>query len=417
MMFEKIPIMLKIAAKNLARNRGQSAVCIITVAVSVAAMIFLYGLQRGLSEQMIDASIKFGASHIRLVPEGFSEEPGYNKRITDPQKALHFITQEASVDTYARKIISPAMIRTKKHSRGVLMVGVDAEEQRQLGFLQSAVTPGTVMESDDPTHAPALVGEKLGRTLELSKEEKFYIITRDEEGELGSWQFKVAGFLSTGNVLTDKFQVYIPLDVAQEMLAWGTSVTQIDLLLNSRSDIDRVKMSLQQKLEAEPVEFVTWSEMSVVTHEIIQKDDLLVRLIIIILTATVGTAIGNTLLNSIYNRQGEIGTVMALGIKPSYMALMIGAESVALVIVGLLIGISLGSVSVLYLGSQGIDLSAFGEGLVPFLGEETLYPRLGSVVLLWPGIMMLIVSLIACIHPTTVAARMVPVDAMWRRRR
>ena len=297
------------------------------------------------------------------------------------------------------------------------MVGGDVDEQHKLGFLESAVAPGTVMESDDPEYAPALVGEKLGRTLELSKGEEFYIIARDEEGELESWQFKMAGFLSTGNVLTDKFQVYIPLDVAQAMLGWGSSVTQIDLLLEDQKHIGRVKNALQENLRAEPVEFVTWAEMSVVTHEIIQKDDLLVRLIIIILTATVGTAIGNTLLNSIYNRQGEIGTVMALGIKPSYMALMIGAESMALVIVGLLIGCSLGSGSVLYLGLRGIDLSAFGEGLIPFLGETTLYPCLGRVVLLWPGILMLIVSIIACIHPTTVAARMVPVDAMWRRRR
>jgi putative ABC transport system permease protein len=416
-MRSSIPILLRIAIKNVTANWGRSLICTATVAVCVSAMIILAGFQTGLTRQMIDASVKFGASHLRIYPDGFSAEPEYTRRIESPQHILDVIEVNPSVLAFGRKIKYPAMLESERHSRGVLMVGIDTEEQQRLRFLQDAVVAGSYLEPCGDGCQPAMIGEDLGLALELEVGDAVFLMTQTEDESVSGKRFRVTGFIKTGGILADKFEVYIPIDVAQTMLGCNDAITQIDVLLHKRGQIKRVVSRLTEELSGLPVEILPWQQLNPVIFEVTMKDRMFVRFILLILAFAVGTSLGNTLLNSVYDRQGEIGTILAIGARPSSIAVMVGFESLLIVLLGLGIGGLLGSGLILYLGTSGLDLSSVGEGIAQFIGNTTLYPMLVDTVLIWPMALMLLVSIAACIHPAAVAAKLAPVDAMWRRRR
>ncbi len=118
----------------------------------------------------------------------------------------------------------------------------------------------------------------------------------------------------------------------------------------------------------------------------------------------------NTLVVSVIERTGEIGTMRALGAQRGYIRKMFLAETLALTIFFGLVGSALAMASAWILNALGIQA---GNSIVELLfGGEVLHlvPRVGSFVS--TIIMVFFVGYLAHLYPVSVALKIEPVRAM-----
>ena len=121
----------------------------------------------------------------------------------------------------------------------------------------------------------------------------------------------------------------------------------------------------------------------------------------------------NTLITSVMERVRELGMVRALGMSKSMVVMQVVVESTVIMGIGVVFGMIAGYLIYLSI-SDGIDLSAFAEG-VELAGVSTIW----KPVLAWGDVLLvaslsLLLGILASLYPAWRAVKVKPLDAMRR---
>ncbi len=198
----------------------------------------------------------------------------------------------------------------------------------------------------------------------------------------------------------------------EEPVADGGPWNYLLLRLDSLRSTDRVIAELNAFFEKEGIAATAWDWEQAAGPFATTAD--VVRIVfnvaIVIVGVVAAIIIMNTLVISVIERTGEIGTMRALGAQRFFVWRLFFVES--LVITGLfgLIGIGIGSAVVGTLNVVGIPATTtFLE--VIFAGPE-LRPVLSASTLLGSVTVVALIAVLSHIYPVSVALKILPVRAM-----
>jgi putative ABC transport system permease protein len=118
----------------------------------------------------------------------------------------------------------------------------------------------------------------------------------------------------------------------------------------------------------------------------------------------------NTMVVSIIERTGEIGTMRALGAQKGYIRRIFLTETFTLAVAGGIIGLVVGGIILLILHFVGVPSNNPILDLV--FGGKVLYPVLSWMSAVWAMVIMVLVGVVSSFDPTAVALRITPVKAM-----
>jgi ABC-type lipoprotein release transport system permease subunit len=139
-------------------------------------------------------------------------------------------------------------------------------------------------------------------------------------------------------------------------------------------------------------------------------------LLLVLIAAAAGVT--NTMLMSTFERTRELGMLLALGTAPGRIVRMILAESIALALVGTLLGVALGGGLVAWAHGGGIDyatLTGGGPSEISFAGMRwslRLYPTLALVDIARVVVAVVLTAVAASAWPAARAARLQPAAAL-----
>jgi ABC-type antimicrobial peptide transport system permease subunit len=132
-----------------------------------------------------------------------------------------------------------------------------------------------------------------------------------------------------------------------------------------------------------------------------------------VVLAVVAVVIANTLLMAVFERTREMGILAALGMKGRQIMAMFVLEAGALAVVGVILGVILGSLGVYYLATVGWhigEMAAVATSEVAY--GETIYARFDWSDTIILSLASLVITLVASLYPAWFAARMEPIDAL-----
>lgn len=118
----------------------------------------------------------------------------------------------------------------------------------------------------------------------------------------------------------------------------------------------------------------------------------------------------NSLLMAVHERIREFGLFQALGMKPRWLLAQVMIESTFLVVLGNIMGL-LAGVAIIWLYRDGVSL---GIGAEYFGAGRSLYPKVDLNELLFIGISVVILGLLASLYPAFHAARRPPIEVLNR---
>lgn len=132
--------------------------------------------------------------------------------------------------------------------------------------------------------------------------------------------------------------------------------------------------------------------------------------IIFIIALVALIIIMNTLIISITERIGEIGTMRAIGAKKRVIRKMIFMETLVITLFFGLLGTALGSAFILIF--QKIGLKASNSYLSLLFGGAVLHPELTSGSLLLSLVSLITAGVLSCLYPVYLANKISPIRAM-----
>lgn len=407
-MTKPIKVSSIMAWRNLWRNYRRTVIMLLAIAVGVWAMIFLTALLRGMVDDMVKQGIKGLPGHVQVHAAAYRDDPSVTHSLPAPNNVLLHVLSDEQVKAWTSRIKVPAMISSEYNNRGVNLLGIKPEGEIALGFDMANIIEGRFLSSRDDNGI--VIGKKLMESLESRLGKRVVVMSQSPENDIAERGFRIVGVYKADLESIEESLVYAGLDVVQEMLSVGTDISEIAVLGHDYQSPDELVTRIQSAVP-DDWEVLSWFDLDpyLATMMRVMNGFVLVWMIVIFLALSFGLV--NTLMMAVFERFREIGLMRALGMRPSAVVYQILAESLMLLVLGLLVGNLLALVTIIPL-KDGIDISAVSQGMEMMGASSVLYP-----VLLWPDLVLANVvviglGVITSLLPAWRAAQYRPVEAL-----
>ncbi len=402
-------MLVQIAWRNIWRNKTRSFVVIGSIMIGLWASIFILAFAWGLYKNNIDESVSRQLSHIQIHHPEFTHQQESKFVIEHSDSILSLLQKDDRVQAASARTITKGMITSPTTATGVTVYGISpAAEEKQIG-LNDNLIEGDYFESGKSNEI--FIGEKLAKKLKIKLRSKVVVTFTDIESNMVSAAFRVGGIYRSRNLSLDEVNVYVQKQSLDNLLGLKSSESnELAILLKNESELDSFKSDVQLMVPHKKVE--DWMDLSPELELVIESFHLYTYIItgIILLALTFG--IVNTMLMSVLERIRELGMLMAIGMNKRKIFSMIMLETLFLTLIGCPVGLLVGWLSVLVLGSIGINIAIFSEGLASYGFSSIIYPALDSQNYWTVAIMCLITALLSAIYPAFRALQLNPAESI-----
>jgi ABC-type lipoprotein release transport system permease subunit len=399
---------IKIAWRNIFRNKLRSFVVIGSIAVGVWALVFLISFLSGMIQTFVDSSVKNQTSHIQLHNPEFLEEREIKFTILQPDSVLNQLKKQDYIQAASLRTLCNAMLSTSRGTRGVMVRGVDPEGERKLTYLQDNIVEGQYFDSLKRNQI--IMGRNLAQRLGLSEKKKVVLTFQDKNGDITSAAFRIAGMYSTGNSKIDDLQVYVNRKDLNRLMGEDDMAHELALLVGNFKEVQQNKEKIQTLYPSLLVR--TYKEISVDLELLENQIFISSALLIAIFMLALIFGIINTMLMAVLERVKEIGVLMAIGMKKQSVFRMIVWETLFLGLVSAPLGLLLGLITIYFLRDRGIDLSSYGRGLEEFGLSTVVYPNYEPGIYLIMTLGVFLTALLGSIYPARKSIQLRPVEAI-----
>jgi ABC-type lipoprotein release transport system permease subunit len=400
----------KLAIRDLGRNKRRSGLTLIAVALGLGLLVVTSGLTEGSVQGSIENNIRVQTGHVQVREESYDEDKvsmKWEDLLDDPQGVAAQAETLPNVRAATPVLWASGILATSEESAGVRVFGIDPLSKASATFREGTIS-GQFLTPDD--RSGILIGQRLAKSLELSAGDDINLLINTSDEQPDEAIFTIRGVYDTGTPSFDESTVFLPLAKAQAFTRVGDRASAVLILTDRQEDAEAVASALR----APGRKVLTWHDLNQVMLQAVETSMGIMYLMYLVVLAVVAVVIANTLLMSVFERTREMGILAALGMKGRQIMAMFVMEAATLGVIGIILGILLGSLGVYYLATEGWYI---GEELATAATAEvaygdTVYARFSVSDTVSLSIAELVITLVAALYPAWFAARMEPIDAL-----
>lgn len=400
---------LRLAFRNLLRNRGRTAITVTAVMLNTAILIASLALMDGMVAQTVHNATQLVVGQVQAHARGYLADRSMYKNLAAPEPLLKLAS--ANGIHAAPRSFGFGLLSHGAKSAGASFWGVDPEAERAGFEIAKSLAAGQFL--DGGPQRQVVLGRKLARSLDVAVGGELVAVVQAADGSLGNELYTVAGILKTVSDDVDRSAVILHRDDFARLFDSGGRVHEIAFNGGPGADADHIRDLL--KPAAGDAELKTWSELLPAVSDIVALTDATVWIFGLVFVLAAGLGVLNTMLMATHDRVREYGVLKALGATALRTMADVLAEAFLLAVIACVCGAALGIALAGWLHHTGIDLSVFGGGSVTISGiafNPLLRGQLSAAgVLLTVGVMAAS-CVLASIYPAVKVARLDPVRAM-----
>jgi putative ABC transport system permease protein len=405
---------IKIASRNVLRNKRRSLVTIVAIAIGFAAVSLFRGYTdntyKGLRQSAIQGE---GLGHLTIYKEGWLEKgktDPYNYMFSreDIQKIIHLVKKDEDVVLATPQINISGLVSNGSTSTIFLANGVIPKDEKTIRGAWAAFRPVTGEGlKDDKTYGVEMAGD-LAKYLNLKVGGDGVVMGTTLDGQMNALDISISGIYDTGSDATNDKYMRVPFTFAQSLYD-TEKADRIVVLLTDWKKTENARHRLTGILSENGIktEIKSWNELSLFYTKVKGMFDMIFMFIFSIVFIIVIMSVINTMGMAVIERTREIGTLRALGLKQRGVSMLFAIEGGILGFLGCLLGVIINIIVF-------VIIRAIGPSYIP-PGSSSPVPLIVNLV---PQSMFLFIlfliflSLVAAIIPARRAARQNVVDAL-----
>lgn len=243
----------------------------------------------------------------------------------------------------------------------------------------------------------AIIGNRMAETSKLKVGDRVLVRWRDKNGTFDAREIQIASIFKCDVPSIDNGQIYISLPVLQEMMGLNNEAT----LLVKGENFENEELS--NWVFRDP-DFLLMELDKIIKSK--KAGGLILEGLLLVIALL---AIFDTQVLSIFRRQKEIGTYIALGLTRSQVVGIFTVEGGAHSILAAILGAAYGIPFFMYLDTIGISFGGQDYGLTI---AETIYPYYSAGLIITTLILVVISATIVSYLPARKISKMKPTDAL-----
>ncbi len=397
---------LKMAYRDLGRNRRRTFFSALAVGVSLAILILMASVITGEIGGAFDSAIRLQSGHIQVRSASYDENKSslkWEDLVENPDQIAAQIAVLPQVKAATPRLFASGFLSTGNESAGVRIYGIDPQSPASDPYREGLVS-GSYLTADDSSGL--LLGEPLAIKLHLNAGDNISLSVNTANGDVAEQTFVVRGTYTTNTYGFDSATVFLPLAKAQAITQTQNHASVIFVLLKDNS----YTASVAGALKGTGLKVMTWQDLNPLTVEFESLANSYIGIFYLIVLAIAASVVINTLIMSVYERTREVGILSAVGMRGGRIMMLFLVEAALLAVGGVLLGALLGWLATLLFNIHGFYIAKMG--ITGILVGNSVFAKLTVSNLIGLSILTFIITVLSGLYPAIMASRLQPVEAL-----
>ena len=399
---------IKLAWRNLFRNRRRTLIAGTAIGLGLAALIFTDALMVGMADHMVHSATASFMGEAQIHGQGYRESRDENVVIHDLSGVMKRLDNDNRVAASTMRVMGIGTIASPAELRPGVIWGVSPIREKGLSQVDEAIVSGHYLGNGK---RELVIGQRLAELLQVDIGDRVVItVAKAGSGELSQELFRVTGIYRFGSKEMDDGMAFVQLGMLQRMLGLENQANEIAIRFRDRKMVENPTDPFFSQYSEGTNEAVGWQTLMPQLAVGLKLIDMSMLVIGLILFGVVSLGIVNTLFMSIYERMFEFGVLKAVGTRPWQMFRLIVLEAALLALVSIVLGLIIGVAVTAWVAHIGIDYR--GIEMMGVTMREMIYPRF-TIAQFWKyPFWVLGMTTIVGMYPALYAARLIPARAM-----
>jgi len=384
-------LLIKLAARNLIGTGRRTWLNVIVLSFSFLIIIWHKGLLDGWDRQAKNETINWETGGGQYWQANYDPYDPFSLTEAHAKIPSEFDAPLSKGDVTSI-LITQGTIYPRGRIQSVLIKGINSNQT----LLK--IPSSLFLKSND--ELPVLIGRNTANDNGLKEGDLITIRWRDVHGTFDATNMKVTGIFDTDVPSVDMGQVWVPLDHLQKMMGMPDEAT---IIVRNKSkeaniNIDGWKFNSSEAL-LKPI------------TDMIKMKSVSGMVLYIILLSLAMLAIFDTQILSIFRRQREIGTYIALGMTKSQVVVLFTIEGALISVLAGLLAALYGIPLLAMQARNGMSIPGGSKGFGLAVADK-IYPFYSLELVVMTIIVIMITTTIVSYLPSRKIAKMKPTEAL-----
>lgn len=401
--------LLKIAWRNLWRNKKRTLITIASVFFGVLWAVLLKSLQTGSFDNMVNNMVKFTSGYVQIQNADYKQTKSLNNSFKPDSDLLSLLEQNENVLIYTPRLESYALAASEEQSFGTAVFGVSPENEEQISNLSQWIVEGAYLTASDNG---IIVGELLAKNLDVAPGDTLALIGQGYHGVQAAGLFPVRGLLRFPIPELNRQILYMDIETAQDFFQTPGLITSLVLMVDGPSKVEPVIAQLKSYNNPE-ITIYSWEVLQPQLVQFIAGKTASGKIFIGILFMLIGFGILGTFIMMVAERKRELGIMIAIGMQRVRLSAILFLESLLIGALGVFCSYVFCLPLIGYFVKNPIRIGGEMAKVWGDMGFEPVIMFSGAMeVFSGPATTVFIISIIISIYPITSVIRMKAVDAL-----
>ncbi|WP_186754316.1 ABC transporter permease [Echinicola salinicaeni] len=403
-------MLLKLAWRNIWRNKRRTIITIVSIAFAVILSSLMRSMQLGSYERMVDNSVRFLTGYLQIHKKGYWDEQVIDNAFTPPSNLQKKVEGIANVEAAVPRLESFALASYQTKTKGALVIGIDPQKEAALTNVEDKIVQGKPFEIDEKH---VLIGTGLAEYLKLSVGDTIVLISQGYHGANAAGKYAVCGLVQFGLPQLTNQAVFMPLPSAQYFFGAEQLLTALAVVTEHPKHVSSIEASLLQEVDTTALEVMNWRIMMPELIQGIEVDNISGIIMLMLLYVVIGFGMFGTFLMMTTERLYEFGVLLSIGMRRYKLQLIVFAEIIMLAMIAVLVGFALSIPLISYFYHHPISLSDTYKEAFEKFGIEAVYVfSLEPIVFTSQAWVVFFMALVLGIYPLYKIWKLDPVNAM-----
>ncbi len=399
---------LRMAFRNILRQKRRTLFTGASVAGGFALAAIFIGWADGSYNSIVDQFTRSRLGHIQIHEKTYLDRPSLYKTVGDVGHIEEILSGTAGVTSWAPRTYAGGLAADGDRSAAGQVVGIDPKrEAAATGFVKKIIQ-GRAFSG--PQAAEVILGRGLAEILQAGIGDSIALVSQAADGSIAQGLFRLVGVAATGDDVSDRVTMYLPLGTMQELFVLDSRVHEIAVIVDKLSRVDKIATTLARRIDQPDLSVETWQVFAASFYKAMRADKAGMWVLLLVIVVIVAVGVLNTVLMSVLERRREYGLLKAVGTKPGGIVRLVLLEVLILSLMAMAVGAALGLGANAFLSRHGIR---FGQGLtyggVVF---DTMKSEINVRSFSIPAVTVLVSALLVSLFPAVKAARTEPAKTM-----
>ena len=404
-------MLFKLAWLNIWRNKRRTIITATSVFFAVLLAILFRSLTDGIYDNMIHNMVSYSSGYLQIHQKGYWDEQSIDNTFEADEQLYQELFNNPNITYVTPRLQTFALASYSDKTKGVLILGIDPEREKEVNNLNMKITNGEYIESVNEN--AVVLGEGLATQLKLKVNDTLVLLGQGYHASSAAAMFRVIGLIKLGAIELNSNVVYMPIKQAQFMYGAENRLSSISIMVDDTKHLESLKRSLIKSIDNTTYEVMTWKEMMPELDQFIEADSSGHYIIIGVLYIIISFGLFCTLLMMMFERKHELGILVAIGMKKRLLASILLLESIFISLIGCIAGIIGGVLIIKWFTNYPIHLTGKVKQVYEDYGiESILYFSNQEYIFISQTMIVLALSILLAFYPSFKIIKLKPIEAI-----